>query len=123
MLNKQEEDFKIKMARMKAFYDKNLKKLNQGEGNSHFKTCCCQLNELNDYHLKAPEVQTLKNLKSHQGLPKVKAHHNINKQEAYENRMKVRDYRVKSASVRTAGIAKKCRTKLCMKPCCTGCRG
>lgn len=49
---------------------------------------------------------------SHKGIPKVQAHHNIDKKQAEINRIKVRDYRVMSANVKTAGLAKKNKVRI-----------
>jgi hypothetical protein len=104
------------MARMKTFYDKTLKKLNKAATEPSIKIPKYSTRDLNQYHIQPPRVPVRKTLKSHTGLPKVTAHQNLDKNELYQNRMKVRDYRVKSASVRTAGLAKKSKTKIKRNP-------
>jgi hypothetical protein len=68
--------------------------------------------ENKEHHILAPVVPIKKEIDSHKGLPKVVAHHNLDKDKLLANRIKVRDYRVQSASVRTAGLAKKDKVKL-----------
>lgn len=53
---------------------------------------------------------------SHKDLPRVQAHHNIDKKQAEINRYKVRDYRVMSANVKTAGLAKINRVRIQEEP-------
>lgn len=117
-LASQEEEFKVKMGRMTSFYDATLKKLNQKQVKKPNQglNSEAQAKLKKEYHLQPPSTVPIKKLLSHQDLPKVQAHQNVDKKQAEINRYKIRDYRVMSANLKTAGIAKKNKVRISEDP-------